>query len=117
MVVDLQRDWSTIRREVLLEWSTTSDNCPFRKEDLNRIKLYVKEPIKTILLLGYYQFNIYEEFLPDPRHIPLIGVDVAGGYQQDASAITIVDSWDTRVKATMNCNYISIPDLVRVIYV
>ena len=116
MVKDLGRDWATIRREVLLEWSTSSDNCPFTVEDLNRIKLYLKEPIKTVLLLGYYQFNIYEEFIPDGKHTPIIGVDVAGGYQQDASAITIIDSYDTRVKATMNCNYISIPDLTKVIY-
>lgn len=116
MVKDLMRDWSTIRREVLLEWSTSSDNCPFKKEDLNRIKLFVKEPIKTVLLLGFYQFNIYEQFVPDPRHVPIIGVDVAGGYQQDASAITIIDAFDTRVKADMNCNYISIPDLIKCIY-
>lgn len=117
MVKDLEQKWDVIRREVLLEWSSASDNCPFKKEDLNRIKLYIKEPIQTIHLLGFYQFNIYEKFLPDPKHIPIIGVDVAGGYQQDSSAITIIDSYDTRVKADMNCNYISIADLIKVIYV
>ena len=116
MVKDLEQKWDVIRREVLLEWSSASDNCPFKKEDLNRIKLYIKEPIKTILLLGFYQFNIYEQFVPDPKHVPIIGVDVAGGYQRDSSAITIIDSYDTRVKADMNCNYISITDLIRVIY-
>ena len=50
------------------------------------------------------------------RFPPLIGVDVSGGYNKDASAITIVDSKTTEVVACLNCNYISITDLAKVIY-
>jgi hypothetical protein len=114
MVIDLKKDWPTIRREVLLEWAKVSDNSPFRKEDLNIVKNFIREPIRTVMLCGYYQFNIYKEL--NLRFPPLVGVDVAGGYQKDSSTITVVDSQTTEVAADMNCNYISTPDLARVLY-
>ena len=116
MVVELNKDWAVIRREVLLEWTTANMNCPFSQEDLDIIKSLCKPPLKTILFgnAGQYQMHIYEEI--DLRYPPIIGVDVSGGYQQDASAVTIIDSRTTRVIATFNCNYISSPDLARLIY-
>ena len=113
-VIDMKKDWSAIRREVLLEWSKASDNSPFKKEDLNIVKALLKQPIQQIMLGGMYTFNIYEKF--DLRYPPLIGVDVSGGFKRDASAITIVDSKTTRVVADFNCNFISTPDLASVIY-
>ena len=38
------------------------------------------------------------------------------GYEQDSSAITIIDSRTTKVIATFNCNFISIENLAKVIY-
>ena len=114
IVVDMKKNWSAIRREVLLEWSKASDNSPFKKEDLNIVKSLIKEPIRTIMLGGYYQFNIYENL--NPKFPPLIGVDVSGGFKRDSSTITVVDSSTTRVVADMNCNYISTVDLAKVIY-
>lgn len=114
IVIDMQKDWDAIRREVLLEWSESSDNSPFKKEDLDIVKTLIKEPIRTIMLCNYYQFNIYEEL--NLKYPPIIGVDVSGGYQRDSSAITIIDSITTRVTADMNCNYISTGDLSKVIY-
>lgn len=114
MVVELGKDWAVIRREVLLEWSTSSENSPFKKEDLERVKLYIRQPIKTITLCRFFNFNIYKEM--DRRHVPIIGVDVSGGYNQDSSAVTIIDSYTTEVVADFNCNFISIGDLTRVIY-
>lgn len=112
--IDMQKDWDAIRREVLLEWSESSDNSPFTKEDLAIVKALTKEPISTIMLAGFYQFNIYKQL--DPRAIPLVGVDVSGGFQKDSSAITVVESTTTLVTADMNCNYISTPDLAKVLY-
>ena len=116
MVIDLQRDWSVIRREVLLEWTTANMNCPFSQEDLDIIKSLCKPPINTILLgnVGQYQLNIYEPM--NNNYPPIMGVDVSGGFQKDASSITIIDSKTTDVVATFNCNYISSPDLARLIY-
>lgn len=117
MVIDLNRDWPTIRREILLEWAKTATNCPFSQEDLDIIEAYCrKEPIQTLFFgrAGQYQLKVWEDF--DTRFPPIIGVDVAGGYQQDSSAITCLDSKTTRVFATLNCNYISTDDLADVIY-
>ena len=114
IVIDMQKNWAAIRREVLLIWETSSDNSPFSKDDLEIAKSFVKEPIQTVLLCGYYQFNIYERY--DPRYAPIIGVDVSGGFKRDSSAITIIDSKTTKVIADFNCNYISTIDLARVIY-
>lgn len=112
--IEMRKDWASIRREILLEWSASSENCPFTKEDLEIVKTLLRQPIRTILLLNKYEFNIYEQI--SPRFPPLIGVDVSGGYKRDSSAITVVDSQTTRVTADMNCNYISTIDLAKVIY-
>lgn len=114
IVKDLQKDWTTIRREVLLEWAETSDNCPFSKDELAVVGRYIKQPISKWTINNYYIFNIYER--PNPNIVPIIGVDVAGGLQRDSSTITILDSSTTRVIADFNCNYISPLDLAKVIY-
>lgn len=115
----MQKDWSAIRREVLLEWSSAADNSPFSKEDLNKCKQWImKEPLHTILIRGFI-FNIYSKMDPNIsvyKYPPLIGVDVSGGYMKDSSAITIVDSKDTKVVGDLNCNYINQNDLAAVIF-
>lgn len=117
MVKDLNHDWPTIRREILLEWTKAATNCPFSQEDLDIIKsLCRSEPKRTLLFgrAGQYQFKIWDDL--DTRYVPIVGVDVAGGWQQDASAITIIDSKTTKVTATFNCNYIPTQDLAELIY-
>lgn len=109
-----------IRREVLLEWIDTPENSPFRPEDLDCVRGLVRQPIKTINIFGKYPFNIYQMFENDGNNIPInppiIGVDVSGGYKRDYSAISVIDSKTTRFMAEMKCNYISQPELARVIY-
>ena len=115
----LRLDWPTIRREILLEWADSSSNSPFRQEDLEIVSQLVRQPIQQIVFLNKYIFNIYQQIEMRngiPRHPPLIGVDVSGGYNRDSSAITCVDSYSTQVFADLNCNYISTVDLARVIY-
>ena len=109
----MKKDWSAIRREVLLEWSAASDNSPFTKEDLNIVKSLIQEPMTTILLRGY-PMEIYG--MLDTRYVPIVGVDVAGGFMKDSSAITVIDSKTTKVTACMNCSYINTDDLAAVIY-
>lgn len=116
MVLEMNRDWAAIRREVMLEWAETATNCPFSQEDLDIIKTHLKEPIRTILFGRFkqYQFNIYEDI--DTSYPPIVGVDVAGAMYHDSSAITVIDSRTTRVGATLNCNYMPSDDLSEVIY-
>lgn len=120
MVLDLKKDWVAIRREVLLEWSKSSSNSPFRQQDLDEVeRLIINEPIQQIPLCnGLYFLNLYKrmDVTMSRRYPPIIGVDVSGGYQQDSSAITVIDSRTTEVVADLNCNYISTNDLAKVIY-
>lgn len=110
----LKNSWSDIRREILLEWSTGVDNSPFKEEDLNAISSLVKQPMSVVYILGKYRFETYLQ--ADTRtYPPLIGVDVSGGYKQDSSTITVVDSLTTKVLGCLNCNYISTLDLARCI--
>lgn len=118
MVIDLEKDWDAIRREVLLEWAITNNNSPFTKQDLDVVKGLVRAPKQQIRLGNPgspYYLNVYGDanIRIDP---PIIGVDVSGGYEQDSSAITIIDSRTTKVLATFNCNFISIDNLAKVIY-
>lgn len=110
---NMELSWDEIRREVLLEWSPSVENSPFRKEDLDTIRNLLRAPIYSLLLFNKYTMHVYERM--DPRHVPIIGCDPSGGYSQDSSAITIVDSWTTKVTAEFNCNWISPLDLAAVI--
>lgn len=114
LCITMRKDWDSIRREVLLEWSASSENSPFRAEDLDTIKGLLRQPINTILLLNKYELKIYEKV--NMKYPPIIGVDVSGGYQRDSSAITVVDSYSTRVTAELNSNFISTPELAMIIY-
>ena len=117
MCIDMDKDWPAIRREVLLEWSTSSDNSPFTKQDLDIVKGLIIEPLYQIPLANYYFLDVYKPIAErSHRYPPLVGVDVSGGYNKDASAITIIDSKTTETVACLNCNYISTVDLARVIY-
>ena len=110
----LKNSWSDIRREILLEWATGVDNSPFKEEDLDAISGLIKQPISVVYILGKYRFETYLQ--SDTRtYPPLIGVDVSGGYKQDSSTITVIDSLTTKVLGCLNCNYISTLDLARCI--
>lgn len=118
MIKDLQSDWASIRREVLLEWVNISDNSPFTQQDLDIVESLLKQPISQIQLgpiASSYFMNIYKQ-ADIVRYPPIIGVDVSGGFSQDSSAITIIDSNTTETLADFNCNYISPIDLAKLIY-
>lgn len=112
--VEMQGKWNDIRREVLLEWALSSDNSPFRAEDLETIKSLLRQPINTVLLLKKYELKIYDKV--NLKYPPIMGVDVAGGSQRDSSAITVIDSYTTKVTAELNSNFISQPELANVIH-
>ena len=113
----MENEWPKIRREILLEWAISTDNAAFSSEDLDVIKNFCREPIRTLKFgrVGQYLFDVYEDV--DLRYPPIVGVDVSGAAMRDASAITIIDSRTTRVFATFHCNYIPQDDLADLIYV
>lgn len=110
----LKNSWPDIRREILLEWAIGVENSPFKEEDLDAISKLLRQPISVVDLLGKYPFESYLQ--TDTRtYPPIIGVDVSGGYKQDSSTITVIDSQTTKVLGCMNCNYVSTLDLARCI--
>lgn len=114
LCIEMGKSWSDIRREILLEWSTTNENSPFNKEDLDSIRALIKVPINSFMIFNKYTINVYEKI--NQKYPPIIGADVSGGYQRDSSALTIIDSHSTRVAAEFNCNYISTKDFASLIY-
>lgn len=112
-IKEQNQKWTDIRREFLLEWATSSENCPFTQEELRNVQRYVRNPIKQVYISNFL-FNIYSEI--SPRDKTLIGVDVAAGYSKDSSAISVTDSKTTKLVADFNCNYINPVDLATVIY-
>lgn len=112
-IKEQNEDFTSIRREFLLEWSVTAENCPFTPDELQRVQRYVQNPIKQIYINNFL-FNIYQEI--SPRVKTLIGVDVAAGYSKDSSAISVTDSTTTKLVADFNCNYINPVDLGNVLY-
>ena len=110
----LKNSWSDIKREILLEWATGVDNSPFREEDLEVISTLIKQPISEVYIFGKYKFDTYMQ-ANTKAYPPIIGVDVAGGYKNDSSCITVIDSFSTKVLGCLNCNYISTIDLARCI--
>lgn len=115
-VKQLNKNWTAIRREILLEWSNIADAAIFSKEDLDVIQQFCQQPIRTVLFgqFGQYQMQIYKEM--DLRDGQIIGVDVAGGYRRDSSAITIINAKTTEVMAALNCNFMPVDDLANVVY-
>ena len=115
---DMRYQWDDIRREVLLEWSIVASNSPFDREDLEVLSRRTINPLKTILMLDKFPVDIYSypEYLGNkPKYPPIIGVDVAPGYRKDSSAITIIDSYTTKVIATFKNNSIDFEDLALLI--
>ena len=118
---DMLWNWGDIRREILLEWRESSENCPFTNEELETIKNFCREPVDSKLIMNRYILNIYNNQIPlrpdyVPKYPPIIGVDVSGGYYHDSSAVTIIDSRTTEVIADFQDNSISPIDLARFIY-
>ena len=112
-IKEQNQKWTDIRREYLLEWATSSENCPFTQDELKNVERFVRNPIKQVYISNFL-FNIYSEISPKDK--TLIGVDVAAGYSKDSSAISVTDSATTKLVADFNCNYINPVDLGNVIY-
>ena len=119
MVKDLQKDWTKIRREVLLEWAKTADNSPFNREDLEIIESQVKEEPQSVLRFGkagQFVMKFWDHIERGSTYPPIIGVDVSSGAFKDSSAITVIDSQTTKVIATFKSNFITMPELADLIY-
>lgn len=76
LCINMQKNWPEIRREVLLEWSTATENSPFSKEDLDTIRSLLRSPISSFMVFNRYTIYVYEKILSN-KYPPLIGVTAA----------------------------------------
>ena len=118
IVIDMQKDWDAIRREVLLEWSDASDNSPFSKDDLEIVSRLCHNPIMKQRIYKNFMVNIYKMFRSEEEmnsDTYIMGVDVSGGLKRDSSTFTMISAKTTKVIADFNCNYINQHELAAVI--
>lgn len=117
----LNHDWIKINREVNCFWSKASDNGVFDEATLMSISNQLRVPInyqefkiikdneKTGEFNALrYNFTVYTSL--DPNKLYYVGVDVAGGFDRDNSAIIITNS-DFEVQATFKNSKINTYDL------
>jgi hypothetical protein len=111
----LNNDMLLIKREILLEWTYSSDVSPFSEEQLSRLGQYeCLDPHGTIVLAGHYPLTLLET--PSRWDLPFpIGVDVAGGLSRDFSTIQILDPWNYRTIASFKNNKIDTKELFLVL--
>lgn len=86
----LQNDTLLIKREILLEWTKSSDNSVYDEDTLDTIYESIQEPISYVMLQDMYRFNIYSDKL-DLRKPYIISVDPGTGKSIDATAINVID--------------------------
>lgn len=98
----------TVRREILLQRLHGSDLSPYPRDAIEYITETIQQPIDTLFVLGYYQFDIYTKL---QRQIPyIVGVDCSTGTASDNNAITIIDPYTVRPVADFTSPYIGETD-------
>jgi hypothetical protein len=112
---DLQNNQLKIRREIMLEWTYSSDVSPFTEDQIERLARYVvEEPFGKIYLQRIFPLTILEN--PGNWELPyIVAVDVASGLARDFSAIQIIHPVTLRSVATFKNNKIDTNELYRLI--
>lgn len=104
-----------IKREILLEWTKSSDCAVFSEHQLDKIYSNIKDPIAEIKLKKYYPLEVLKDI--DFTNNFFIGVDCATGLSQDYSTICVCDPKNRmEVVAQFKSNTIDTIELATVIY-
>lgn len=112
---DLQNNLLKIKRELLLEWTRSSDVAVYSEEQLESIAVHVKEPVNKIRLLKYYTIDLYKENI-DFTKCYIIGCDVAAKTDNDASTICIIDPYSYEVIGEFRENKIDSEDMKHLLF-
>lgn len=94
----------TVRREILLQRLHGSSASPYPKEDIEYLADIQKKPIKSIWLLDFYEFFVYNEI--DPSIPYILGIDCSTGTNSDHNAITAINPYTMEPELEFQCNYI-----------
>lgn len=112
----LFNDKVAIRREIHLQRISGSSASPYDADELAAIADIKRKPIREDMIMGNkFKFDIYEEI--DRTKVYIIGVDTSTGIGKDYNAFTVVDPDTLRPVMEFRCQYISSPDLKRVIFI
>ena len=110
----LENDMLAIKRELLLEWTYASDSGVFNEEQLTALSKFVIESEEYMIVRDYWKFNIYKKL--DITVPYIISVDVAGGLDQDNSAISFIHPKTLKVDASFRNNRINPTELSMVLH-
>lgn len=97
-------DKLTVRREILLQRLHGSSLSPYPREDIEYITSTVHDPIDTLVVDDFYEFDVYEPL--DPLIPYIVGVDCSTGTASDNNAITILNPNTVRPAAEFKNPYI-----------
>lgn len=111
----MNNNMTLVKRELLLEWTYSSDDSLLDEETLNTIAKYAdRDYVAKLLILDKYMLY----YIRQPSNIfkknYVISMDIAGGLGRDKTAITIIDPKDNLPTAVMYSNKMTVVDLVDV---
>jgi len=92
-----------------------SSDSPYEPEDLDAIQELKGKILEEIFINRLFKLDVYEKL--DKNRIYFVGVDVAGGYGADNSAITVWDPYVRKTVAEFRSSNIGVKDLIKFIYV
>jgi len=104
-----------IKREIFLQRLRGSSQSPYEPEDLARIEELKGQIKEEIFINKLFKLDIYEPLRKDKCYF--IGVDVANGYGEDNSAVTIFDPYTIQPAAEFMSANIGVKDLIKFLYV
>jgi hypothetical protein len=107
----LNWDMNKIKRELLLQWTKTSESSLFTEREVMNMDNNVKPIIKTIFVGKDKNIPMFFTKLPDFNKSYVIGVDVAAGLALDSSTIVITDPITLEPIGYMKNNTIDTDDL------
>lgn len=111
----MNNNMTLVKRELLLEWTYSSDDSLLDEETLNKIAQYAdRDYVSKLLILDKYMLY----YIRQPSNIfkknYVISMDIAGGLGRDKTAITVIDPKDNLPTAVMYSNKMTVVDLVEV---
>ena len=104
-----------IQREIFLRRMHGSSLSPYELEDLQAIQELQGTIVEEIYINKLFKLNVYEKL--DKSQIYFVGVDVAGGYGGDNSALTVWNPYTLKTVAEFKSAHIGVKQFIQFIYV
>lgn len=104
-----------IKREIFLQRLRGSSQSPYEAEDLARIEELKGQIKEEIFINKLFKLDVYEPL--DKKLCYFIGVDVANGYGEDNSAVTIFNPYTLQPAAEFMSANIGVKDLIKFLYI